>query len=240
MHYASRAQLQAIASRFQHLAIDETTHGIGVEATHDELMALRRDGIDATIDDAATLRLRKAEAYWRAKAAGATLIDGFPCYRTVAETYATMDQLAQSNPMLAQVVDIGPSWSENRAPGTGHRMRALELTNRATGSVDTTTIDIDPEAMTVGDLVSQLDAIGHVAASLSNGRASSCLPAEGGQHHTEPRSLRSHQSSTRRLSCDPRSAIRDPRSRLRVSFAGHVRKPSSAGAAGAPHGGSSS
>ena len=132
MHYASRAQLQAIASRFQHLAIDERTRSIGVEATHDELMALRRDGIDATIDDAATRRLRQAEAYWTDEA-GTTLIDGFPCYRTVAETYATMDQLAQSNPTLAQVVDIGPSWAENRAPGTGHRMRALELTNRATG-----------------------------------------------------------------------------------------------------------
>jgi len=136
MHYASRAQLQSIASRFQHLAIDETTRSIGVEATHDELMALRRDGIDATIDDAATLRLRQAEAYWRSKATSATLIDGFPCYRTVAETYATMDQLAHSNPTLAQVVDIGPSWAENRAPGTGHRMRALELTNRATGFDD--------------------------------------------------------------------------------------------------------
>jgi hypothetical protein len=62
MHYVGRAQLQSIASRFQHLAIDETTRSIAVEATHDELVALRRDGIDATIDDAATRRLRQAQA----------------------------------------------------------------------------------------------------------------------------------------------------------------------------------
>ncbi|MFL6591810.1 MAG: M14 family zinc carboxypeptidase [Luteimonas sp.] len=136
MHYISRAQLQSIASRFQHLAIDEKTHSIGLEATHDELIALRRDGIDATIDDAATRRLRQAEAYWSGTRADSTLISGFPCYRTVTETFATMDQLAQSHPTLAQVVDIGPSWLENRAPGTGHRMRALELTNRATGFDD--------------------------------------------------------------------------------------------------------
>ena len=135
MHYTSRAQLQSIASRFQHLAIDEETRTIGVEATHDELMALRRTGIDATIDDTATQRMREAEAYWSGTRTRDrnTAIAGYPCYRTVAETDATMDQLAQTHPTLAQVVDIGPSWLEANAPGSGHRMRALELTNRATG-----------------------------------------------------------------------------------------------------------
>jgi hypothetical protein len=38
--------------------------------------------------------------------------------------------------MLAQVVDIGPSWLDNQSPGAGSRMRALELTNRATGFDD--------------------------------------------------------------------------------------------------------
>jgi murein tripeptide amidase MpaA len=135
MHYASRTQLQAIASRFQHVAIDEKTHTIGVEATQDELKELRLDGYDATIDEPATLRMRQAEAYWSSARTSIrpSAITGYPCYRTVTETYATMDQLARSHPSLARVVDIGPSWLENEAPGTGHRMRALELSNRATG-----------------------------------------------------------------------------------------------------------
>lgn len=135
MHYASRAQLQEIGSRFQHLAIDEKTHTIGVEATRDELAELRLDGFDATVDAAATQRMRQAEASWnggRTRVHPST-ITGYPCYRTVVETYATMDYLAQSHPALARVVDIGPSWLEEHAPGTGHRMRALVLTNRATG-----------------------------------------------------------------------------------------------------------
>ncbi len=44
----------------------------------------------------------------------------------------------------------------------------VSVTNRATGAVETTKIAVDPEAMTVGDLVSKLDAIGHVSASLRN------------------------------------------------------------------------
>ena len=135
LHYASRAQLQEVASRFEHLAVDEKTHTIGVEATQEELDDLRLYGFDAAVDQAATLRLREAEAQWRGRSMGIrpSTITGYACYRTVEETYATMDQLAQSHPGLARVVDIGPSWLENEAPGTGHRMRALELSNRATG-----------------------------------------------------------------------------------------------------------
>jgi len=138
MHYANRAQLQEVASRFQHVAVDEKAHRIGVEATQEELDELRLYGFDAAIDESATLRMRQAEAGRRGGRTGVSplAIAGYPCYRTVEETYATMEQLAQSHPSLAQVVDIGPSWLENASPGTGHRMRALEVGNRATGFED--------------------------------------------------------------------------------------------------------
>jgi len=138
VHYASRAQLQAVASRFQHVVVDEKAHTIRLEATREELDELHLDGFEAAIDEVATRRMRQAEASFGARSTriGPTAIAGYPCYRTVEETYATMDQLAQSHPSLAQVVDIGPSWLENEAPGTGHRMRALELTNRGTGFDD--------------------------------------------------------------------------------------------------------
>ncbi|UGB37203.1 M14 family zinc carboxypeptidase [Frateuria soli] len=136
IHYASRAQLQEIASRFQHLAVNEKTHTIGVEATQEELDELRLDGFEASIDERATRRMRQSEANLpgRGPGIGPATIPGYSCYRTVEETYATMDQLAQAHPSLAEVVDIGPSWLENAVPGTGHRMRALELGNRAAGS----------------------------------------------------------------------------------------------------------
>lgn len=126
--YANRAQLQRIASHFQHLSIDDRAKTARVEATRDDIIALRRAGIDVQIDDAATLQLRQSETALHG-AAQADAITGFPCYRTVDETYATMDQLAQGKPNLARVVDIGPTWLEARQAGTGHRMRALVVTN---------------------------------------------------------------------------------------------------------------
>lgn len=155
-HWKDRAELQKIAGRFQHLVIDEAAHTARFEASHDDLDALRRMGVRAEIDIAATDRLRRGEA---AMAQRATLarprlaqdgtstsaelaasqviaqssIPGYACYRTIEETYATMDLLARNRPSLASVVDIGPSWTYAKTNGAqGYRMRALRLTNRAT------------------------------------------------------------------------------------------------------------
>ncbi len=43
----------------------------------------------------------------------------------------------------------------------------VSVTNKATGEVETTKLAIDPETMTVGDLVSQLDSIAHLSASVT-------------------------------------------------------------------------
>lgn len=133
--YANRAQLQRIASHFQHLLIDEQAHTIRVEATHDEMMQLRREGIDARIDDAATRRLRTSEQAFQQQTISPDSISGYACYRTVDETYATMDALARARPDLARVIDIGPTWLESKQAGTGHRMRVLRLTNSATNAL---------------------------------------------------------------------------------------------------------
>ncbi|MEZ4615683.1 MAG: hypothetical protein R2867_09240 [Caldilineaceae bacterium] len=44
-------------------------------------------------------------------------IPGFPCYRTVEETYADLQDLATSHPTLARWVDIGDSWDKSTAGG---------------------------------------------------------------------------------------------------------------------------
>lgn len=131
--YENRGQLQAIASRFQHLIVDERTRTVRTEASHDDIIALRRAGIGAVIDDDATARLRQSELALRQSYDGQA-IAGYPCYRTVEETYATMDALAAAHPNLARVVDIGPSWLRSGDPGAGYRMRALRITNSATNA----------------------------------------------------------------------------------------------------------
>ncbi|SHO48978.1 M14 family zinc carboxypeptidase [Desulfopila aestuarii] len=56
-------------------------------------------------------------------------IPGYPCYRTVEETYATAGQIAEKYPKLAQWKDIGDSYDKAAGLG-GFDMRVLVLTNR--------------------------------------------------------------------------------------------------------------
>ncbi len=155
-HWRDRAQLQQIAGRFQHLVIDFKTRTARTEASAEDLATLRRMGVRVEIDDNATVRLRNAEAAMAKRAsiahqhlsrngtmtaeglqatqaAAATGIPGYACYRTVEETYGTMDQLVHDHPSLASVIDIGPTWTYAKTGGAqGYRMRVLRLNNAAT------------------------------------------------------------------------------------------------------------
>jgi len=57
-------------------------------------------------------------------------INGFPCYRTVVETFAAMNDLLVNHPDLVTLVDIGDSWHKT-APGglPGHDMQVVKITN---------------------------------------------------------------------------------------------------------------
>lgn len=152
-HWHNRAQLQKIAGNFQHLIIDEKRRTARVEATSDEIAALRRMGIRVEIDGEATDRMRRAEALiakraglvkqqitpdgkldlTQARLTAEAAIPGYACYRTVEETYATATALASKYPTRASVVDIGPSWTWADSNGAaGYRMRVLRLNNTAT------------------------------------------------------------------------------------------------------------
>ncbi|WP_223788848.1 M14 family zinc carboxypeptidase [Marinicella meishanensis] len=57
-------------------------------------------------------------------------IDGFPCYRTVAETYAAMTTMQSTYPQLVTLVDIGDSWHKTEPGGLpGHDMQVVKITN---------------------------------------------------------------------------------------------------------------
>lgn len=142
-HWRDRAELNRIAAHFQHLQVDEKARTAKVEASADDLRELRRAGVRYEIDDAATAKLREAEANFAMdresrtpKYNGLTAsesIPGYACYRTVEETYATMDRLAAARPTIARVLDIGPSWEWQQSGGAnGHRLRVLRLNNTAT------------------------------------------------------------------------------------------------------------
>ncbi|KQY51262.1 M14 family zinc carboxypeptidase [Lysobacter sp. Root494] len=147
--YRNRAELQTIASHFQHVIVDEKRHTVQVEASPDDILALQRAGIRVDVDDNATRRMREAETAMAGKGEiGIESIPSYSCYRTVEETYATMDALATTHPNLARVVDIGPSWLRSRDPGAGYRMRVLRLNNSATDA----TITSKPNMVVFGSI----------------------------------------------------------------------------------------
>jgi len=59
-----------------------------------------------------------------------TAIPGFPCYRTVEETYAMAEQIVADHPDLATWIDTGDSWEKLNGLG-GYDLRVLRLTNAA-------------------------------------------------------------------------------------------------------------
>lgn len=67
-----------------------------------------------------------------AAAVGPDALPSFPCYETVEETFAAMDDFATRFPKLVSVSDVGDSWQKTQADG-GWDLRVLKLTNRKVG-----------------------------------------------------------------------------------------------------------
>jgi hypothetical protein len=125
------AQLQMIASRVQHAIVDRRRHTARFEASRADLAALQRAGIQVMVDDGATKRMVASDQAMGAGLVTSNSIPGYACYRTVEETYGTMDLIARDHPQLASVASIGPTWERARLGG-GYELRVLKLTNSAT------------------------------------------------------------------------------------------------------------
>ncbi len=95
----------------------------------DQMLALRASGWRAEIDPVETAAFNQQLSPLPGQEAG---IPGYPCYRTVEETFAAAQALAAAYPQLAEWIDAGDSW-EKVTPGglPGYDMMVLKLTNSA-------------------------------------------------------------------------------------------------------------
>lgn len=93
-----------------------------------ERAALLARGLRVEVDPERTAALLHPRRSVPGQQAG---IPGFPCYRTVEETYASLQGIAQAHPGLAVWTDIGDSWEKVHGPGAGYDLQALVLTNSA-------------------------------------------------------------------------------------------------------------
>ncbi len=94
-----------------------------------QLPELRRTGLRIEIDPVETAAFNIRQQPLPGQEAG---IPGYPCYRTVEETFQTAQDIVAAHPTLASWVDAGDSWEKVTAGGLpGYDMNVLVLTNSA-------------------------------------------------------------------------------------------------------------
>jgi len=96
-----------------------------------EYQQLLKDGFRAEIDPALTRAVFSPNERLPGQFSG---IAGYPCYRTIDESYARAARLATRFPNLVQIVDIGDSWEKTQGLG-GYDLRVVKLGNRSIGGV---------------------------------------------------------------------------------------------------------
>ncbi|MGH2541907.1 MAG: M14 family zinc carboxypeptidase, partial [Ardenticatenaceae bacterium] len=100
-----------------------------VDVTVEEYDRLLAAGFRLEVDEALTAEINRLRLPLPNQGGG---IPGFPCYRTVEETFATAQQIVADYPTLATWSDVGNSWEKTQNPANGYDMRVLRLTNGAT------------------------------------------------------------------------------------------------------------
>ncbi len=97
----------------------------------DGFMTLKAEGWRVVIDPDETAAFNQRAEALPGQVDG---IPGYPCYRTVEETFQTAQDIVAAHPNLAQWIDAGDSW-EKVTPGgnPGYDMMVLRLTNLAIG-----------------------------------------------------------------------------------------------------------
>lgn len=126
--YTSPAQLAELAARLDVWESHPAQQMLVVGLSQNELDALRAQGLRVELDAAQTRLVNAPRVVAPGQVNG---ILGYPCYRTVEETYAALGNLTTTYPRLAALQDIGDSWDRQDPGGpAGYDLWLLNLTNQ--------------------------------------------------------------------------------------------------------------
>jgi VCBS repeat-containing protein len=128
-HFSDREMVASLAAWKEPWQVSYQEGYLVVDVNLGEYERLIAAGFQLEIDEKLTEQLQKPLARLPGQVTG---IPGYPCYRTVEETYEAASQMVTDHPNLATWIDIGDSW-EKSAPGgnPGYDLRVLRLTNAA-------------------------------------------------------------------------------------------------------------
>ncbi len=130
--FGDEAMIRTVASWSDHLQVERSKGFVRVLVDADHLARLEALGFFVEADAEGTELLRYAERSQEGWEDPDT-IPGFPCYRTVEETYAAASALVAAHPTLATLLDVGDSWDKVTPGGpAGYDLEVLRLTNSGT------------------------------------------------------------------------------------------------------------
>lgn len=127
-----RHQLQQLSEDYDLWAYLEGPGIAILQVPDDQLASLEGAGVVYRVDLERTSRLAQLGQGLPGQTTG---IPGFPCYRTVEETFAAAEALVAARPDLAAWIDIGDSWEKTQDANQGYDLRVLRL-SRGLAAVD--------------------------------------------------------------------------------------------------------
>ena len=127
-YYGDRQMLAGLSGWTEPWDVDLEAGYAVVEVDGEGYQRLLDAGFRVEVDEALTQALREPRAALPDQVQG---IPGYPCYRTVEETYADAAALAAAYPGLATWSDVGDSWAKVQDPDAGYDLMVLRLTNSA-------------------------------------------------------------------------------------------------------------
>jgi len=134
VYFTTQDELNNLAARYDILEVNHEQGYALIILSPEQYDVLLQSGYRMEIDENKTKLLN--QPHQALPGQGPDTIPGFPCYRTVAETYQTLQDLTNSHPDMASLFNIGSSWDRfhNGYPN-GYDIQALRLTNESFGNV---------------------------------------------------------------------------------------------------------
>ena len=128
-HYTDRRLVTDLATWIEPWEVHHDQGYLVVGVTRTEYDRLLAAGFRLEVDERLTALLNQPNVRLPDQASG---IPGYPCYRTVEETFDTAQALVAAHPDLVTWIDIGDSWEKTEPGGnSGYDLMVLRLTNTA-------------------------------------------------------------------------------------------------------------